>query len=169
MAPLPRPDVPPAVWRAVAHFAAALAAGDGLVMAAGGLIGLGPGSTPAGDDVLAAALATLIAISPESKEAGRIAAAVASLRQAIATCPGRTTPLSAALLAAAAHGHMIPRLAQCLERLMRSEPAGAALRALCGTGHSSGYFLAVGAGLGLSAAAGVGQRAACVSAAAIAR
>jgi hypothetical protein len=169
MAALPGPDVPPAVWRAVAHFAGALAAGDGLVIAAGGLIGMGPGSTPAGDDVLAAAVATLTATSPEPKEAGRIETILFSLREAIATCPGRTTPLSAALLAAAAHGHMIPRLARCLERLMRNEPAGAALRALCGIGHSSGYCLAVGAGLGLSAVAGAPQPASWILAATIAR
>ena len=35
---------------------------------------------------------------------------------------------------------MIPRLTRCLGRLMRGEPAGAAVRALCSIGHEFGLF-----------------------------
>ena len=98
MAALPLPDVPPAVWRAVARFRGLCAgdAGDGLVMAAGGLIGLGPGSTPAGDDVLAAT--TCNAHSPSHRRGKRSRSrsnwSVASLRAAIVD---RTQPHHAAV------------------------------------------------------------------------
>lgn len=156
MAVAPHPSAPRTVWEAIERFRAALQMDDvtAPAIAAAGLIGFGPGSTPAGDDVLAAATATLTAISPEVEGNGRLELVLASLRAAIANGRSRTTPLSAALLEAAAEGYMIPRLTRCLERLVRGEPAGAAIRALCGIGTSSGYFLAVGAGLGLSAAAG---------------
>ncbi|MDH3739786.1 MAG: DUF2877 domain-containing protein, partial [Alphaproteobacteria bacterium] len=114
MAALPRPEAPPAVWQAVARFAAALETGDDVVTAAADLVGLGPGSTPAGDDVLAAATATLTAVPSSS----RIEHRLTRLRAAIADCLDRTTSVSGALLEAAAEGHMIPRLAHCLERLV---------------------------------------------------
>ena len=168
IAAVPRPEAPPAVWEAVVRLAAAIETADDVLAAAASLIGLGPGSTPAGDDVLAAAAATLTAVAPGGNDTGRIEHTLTRLRAAIADCLDRTTPLSAALLEAAAEGHMIPRLARCLELLMRGEPAGAAVRALCGVGQSSGHFLAIGAGLGLDAAAGAPRRAPCEPAVAIA-
>ena len=150
-----RPEAHAAVWVAVARFAAAMEAGEGsrLVSAADGLIGLGPGSTPAGDDVLAAAAATLTAFASGINGTGRIESTLTYLRTAIAACVHCTTPLSAALLGAAARGHMIAPLVRCLETLMRGEPAVAAVRALSGVGHSSGHFFAIGASVALSVVA----------------
>ena len=68
------------------------------------LVGLGPGLTPAGDDVVAGALVALAA-GGDLERAGVVLDAVRS-------CRHRTTALSAALLDHAAGGRAVPQLAR---------------------------------------------------------
>ena len=115
---------------------AALAAGDPAPALA--VIGLGPGLTPAADDVVAGALAVLAL-------AGRLDEAV---RRAIDTRAATyTTGLSAALLAAAGRGEVIPQAARVLSLLAAGGPAGriqAAAAELFRVGSTSGHDLCAG-------------------------
>lgn len=148
---------------AAEHLGAGLARGDARATAAA-LLGRGTGLTPAGDDLVAGALAALRAqASPGADDLG---AAVRSLARV------RTTRLSAALLAAADVGAVIPEAAAVLralapraERPGRDGSAGrleAAVDRLVGVGHTSGWHLAAGlvAGLG-HARRGAGTLARC--------
>jgi Protein of unknown function (DUF2877) len=127
----PLPDDP-----RVAPFAAALAARDaaGARTQAERLIGLGPGLTPEGDDLLAGALALsavlhgpLHGVLPRDLRA-------------------RTTKLSATLLELAARGAVMEPVHGLLTREWR-----AALNRLERVGHSTGRAYAAGAGAALSA------------------
>ena len=102
-----------------------------------GLLGLGPGLTPAGDDVLAAALVALRAAG--SPLADDLASAVAAGRPDV-----RTTLVSAALLRHAAQGECIPELATVLRALDGRGNLDRALGALHAVGHTSGDALAAG-------------------------
>lgn len=110
-----------------------------------GLVGRGGGLTPAGDDLVAGCLAALRA--RRHPAAGALGAAVR--RRA----PGRTTRLSAALLAAADRGAVVPEAAAVLRAL--TAPPGPGLdRAagrLLGLGHTSGWYLAAGLAVGCAA------------------
>lgn len=101
-----------------------------------GLIGLGPGLTPSGDDFLCGALATLDALG----ECGARAALADAVRREASAL---TSPLSACLLRAAAAGHFGDRLhrAACDAITGRAEAAAAAL---AGIGHSSGWDMLAG-------------------------
>ena len=91
--------------------ASALAAGD--PAPAIGVIGLGPGLTPAADDVVAGALAVL-ALTGRLDE---------SVRRAIEIrAATHTTGLSAALLASAGRGEVIPQAARVLTSLAAGGP-----------------------------------------------
>jgi uncharacterized protein DUF2877 len=101
-----------------------------------GLIGLGPGLTPSGDDFLVGALAILDALVERK--------AHAALADAIAAAPhGLTSPLSDCLLRAAAAGHVGEHLHCAISALMsgRSDRAIAAIRNI---GHSSGWDMLAG-------------------------
>jgi Protein of unknown function (DUF2877) len=136
------------------------------------LVGRGTGLTPAGDDLLAGALAALRALG--SPDADGLGAAVRAL------APGRTTSLSAALLGAADAGAVIPEAAAVLRALSRSAgaravaeavgPAGAAavvsagtepvepaVDRLVGIGHTSGWHLAAGLAVGAGHALEAGR------------
>lgn len=110
------------------------------------MLGLGPGSTPAGDDVLAGFLA-----------AGQVLAA--TLRgwagpgptwfrdvgaEVAAAAPRRTPALSAALLWHASRGHVAVPAAALLRALTGRGDVAMATAALCAVGHSSGAHLARG-------------------------
>jgi hypothetical protein len=101
------------------------------------LVGLGPGLTPAGDDVLAAMLLTLSAV-PGS------ATAVAALVAETAPLLTRTTTLSATLIRHAAAGRGIPEVARLVDALAGSSDLAAPTARLLGVGHSSGTALAHG-------------------------
>jgi hypothetical protein len=101
------------------------------------LVGLGPGLTPAGDDVLAAMLLTLSA-TPES------AAAVGELVRETAPLLARTTALSAALLRHAAEGRGIPEVTGLIDALSDSGDLATPTARLVAVGHSSGTALAHG-------------------------
>jgi hypothetical protein len=103
----------------------------------GTLVGLGPGLTPAGDDVLAAMLLTLSA-GPGT------AAAVGALDAETAPLLTRTTALSATLLRHAAAGRGIPEVTELVDALAGSDDLAPATARLIAVGHSSGTALAHG-------------------------
>jgi Protein of unknown function (DUF2877) len=115
-------------------------------LAAAGLIGRGSGSTPAGDDLVAGALAALR--SAGAPAADRLAAAVR------AVAGRRTTRLSAALLAAADLGAMVPEARAVLRALAPgARGLDGAVDRLVAVGHTSGWHLAAGLLVGVRHAA----------------
>ncbi|TYP84585.1 DUF2877 domain-containing protein [Blastococcus xanthinilyticus] len=100
------------------------------------LIGLGPGLTPAGDDVMAGAIAGLVLLGHPSAE--RFAAGVCSL------AAGRTTELSRALLRHAAAGRVSGEFAAVLHGLVGERPLAPAIARLLATGATSGRAMALG-------------------------
>jgi hypothetical protein len=113
---------------------AALVAGD--ARPAGALLGDGPGLTPAGDDVVAGALAACALAGRE--------AALRSAPELVAAARARTTALSAALLSCAAAGQVVPEAARLLAALGGTGGVAAALAELRAVGSTSGTALAVG-------------------------
>lgn len=112
---------------------------DGLGAAVRGLVGLGPGLTPAGDDVLCGLLLGL-------RATGR-AGARAALQGMVDPLLGRTTALSATLLRHAARGYAVPPLVALLHAWHRG--AGIAALTVAGqqvaaVGHTSGRALLAG-------------------------
>jgi Protein of unknown function (DUF2877) len=104
-----------------------------------GLIGLGPGLTPSGDDYLGGAMVALLA-------SGRPREAQALWRWLQPRLAGRTSAISAAHLAAAAEGEAHEALHRALQ-----EPSAAAFAALSAVGHCSGWDALAGAGAVLRA------------------
>jgi hypothetical protein len=100
------------------------------------LIGLGPGLTPAGDDVMAGTMAGLVLLGHPAAE--RFAAGVFAL------AAGRTTELSRALLRHAACGRVSGEYAAVLHGLVGDRPLGPAIAGLLATGSTSGRALALG-------------------------
>ncbi|HYH24842.1 MAG TPA: DUF2877 domain-containing protein, partial [Blastococcus sp.] len=100
------------------------------------LIGLGPGLTPAGDDVMAGTVAGLVLLGHPAAE--RFATGVCSL------AAGRTTELSAALLRHAAAGRVSAEYAAVLRGLVGERPLAPAVDQLLATGATSGRALALG-------------------------
>ena len=151
-----RPEVPERVWQRVDALASAIEGWPGadLANAMAGTIGLGPGSTPAGDDVICGAAATLAALGRgHDPVAGWSRGVARALSGALSERLCATTPLSAELLSCGASGYMLPRLANCIERALAGEDVLDAVDALRQVGHDSGYFLATGAAVALCAAA----------------
>ena len=139
---LPAPEeVPDAVAAGARVLREAIADGGDVRDAVRHLVGLGPGLTPAGDDVVAGILVALVAAGNRER-AGVVLDGVRPCRQ-------RTTALSAALLDHAAAGRAVPQLARYLQA--PADPA--VLAGLLAVGGTSGAALALGAGIGLSAAA----------------
>ncbi len=121
---------------------AVLASAASLTELAPALLGLGPGLTPAGDDVLAGALVALRACGDPAGDT--LAAAVATLDP-----PTRTTAVSAALLIHAFRGECVPELASLLAALDGRADLSRALNALLAVGGTTGRALAVGVRLAL--------------------
>jgi len=108
------------------------------------LVGLGPGLTPAGDDLLCGALLALHAI-------GQIASA-RDLYAAIGEVARfATSPLSAACLKAAAEGQSSEPLHQTIVALLTNQSVARPLEALARIGHTSGWDALAGAVLVLRA------------------
>jgi hypothetical protein len=126
--PAPDPAVPSAAVEALA---------DDPVAAVDDLVGRGGGLTPAGDDLLAGCLAAL--------RARRVPVADALGRAVRLRAQAHTTRLSAALLAAADQGAVVPEAAAAL----RGRPGAA--RRLLALGHTSGWYLAAGLTVGCAA------------------
>ncbi|MBA3367123.1 MAG: DUF2877 domain-containing protein [Geodermatophilaceae bacterium] len=110
------------------------------------MIGLGPGLTPAGDDLLCGMLAGLTLLG--HPQAGRIGAGI------LALAPGRTTDLSLALLRHATLGQVNSELGTVIQALAGTGRLHGALERLFAVGHTSGIAL----GLGLSAAVDLTSR-----------
>lgn len=119
--------------------------GDPLPRAVRRLIGLGAGSTPAGDDVVAGVLVGLLAT-------GRIRTA-AALRRAVGDPVDRTTALSRELLLLAgqgqASGEVLAVLRQLDARNGTPSRLANAIDRLLAVGHTSGADLAAGLLIGL--------------------
>lgn len=114
-----------------------------LTAAVHGLLGLGPGLTPAGDDVLAGAMVALCAAG--DARADQLAAAIRAARPF-----HRTTAVSAGLLAHAARGECVPELAGYLIALDDHQADLDTARAeLFTVGHTSGAALHLGVALAL--------------------
>ncbi|WP_240506237.1 DUF2877 domain-containing protein [Thermoactinospora rubra] len=123
----------------------------GALSAAEQLVGLGPGLTPSGDDVLAGLLVTL-------RHLGRGAGAeralwLADWLAATVTYDARTrtTPISATLLHCAAQGAACPEVLGVLRGLAGRTPLAPALARLRRLGHTSGADLAQGVAIGVDA------------------
>lgn len=104
-----------------------------------GLVGLGPGLTPAGDDVLCGLLLGL-------RATGRVAAR-SRLEQRVLPLLDRTSALSATLLRQAAQGYAVPPVVELLHAWHRGagDPAlAAAGRRVASVGHTSGPALLLG-------------------------
>lgn len=127
--------------------AAACGAGDlaCAVDAAERVVGLGPGLTPSGDDMLSGLLVALRVVGGALAGgaeavwlAGWLGAAVTSYADA------RTTTLAATLLHCAAQGRPSAEMAAVLRALAGREPLKPAATRLLATGHTSGADLAWG-------------------------
>jgi hypothetical protein len=116
----------------------------GLPAAVAALVGLGPGLTPSGDDLLAGWLA--------AARAGARTVLAVGLAQAVEASLPRTSELSAFLLRCAVRGFWPAPLLDVADALAaeREAEALAALGVLCTLGHSSGADLATGFLLGLA-------------------
>lgn len=124
---------------------AVLAGGAPLAELVPELLGLGPGLTPAGDDVLAGALVALRATADPAAD---------TLAAAVEAAPAtRTTTLSAALLTHATRGECVPELAGFLDALDGRADLTNALARLRAVGGTSGTALAAGVRLALGEAA----------------
>ncbi|WP_223166337.1 DUF2877 domain-containing protein [Nonomuraea sp. SYSU D8015] len=143
---------------AVASLAAACAKGWllGAVSAAEQLVGLGPGLTPSGDDVLAALLVTLRHLGTAT--GAERAVWLADWLAATVTYDARTrtTPLSATLLHCAARGEASPELLAVLRGIAGGQALEPALRRLRRLGHTSGADLAQGVAIGVGAVLALG-------------
>jgi hypothetical protein len=131
-----------AVWDLVQ----ALGSGSSVADAVGRLLGRGPGLTPTGDDVLAAALVSLSALGAPA--AAALGAAVA------AAAPHATTTVSVALLRHAVRGECIPQLADLLDAMATGELSALprTAGALLAVGSCSGAGLLHGVLVGLAIA-----------------
>jgi len=109
---------------------------DAALRTAARLVGLGPGLTPAGDDVMAGTMAGLVLLGHPAAE--RFAAGVYSL------AAGRTTELSRALLRHAAAGRVSGEYAAVLQGLVGERPLTPAIAGLLATGSTSGRAMALG-------------------------
>jgi Protein of unknown function (DUF2877) len=101
-----------------------------------GLIGLGPGLTPSGDDFLSGALALLDALAERQRHAALAAAIEQAPRDA-------TSPLSLCLLNAAAAGHIGEHLGGAVSSVI-SGHVDAAISTVRAIGHSSGWDMLAG-------------------------
>src|SRR3954471_4712942 len=138
----PRPSTPPGLPTGRGGPLAALRGAvrradlDAALRTATRLIGLGPGLTPAGDDVMAGTIAGLVLLGHPAAE--RFAAGVYSL------AAGRTTELSRALLRHAACGRVSGEYAAVLHALVGERPLAPAVAGLLATGSTSGRAMALG-------------------------
>jgi len=109
------------------------------------IVGLGPGLTPSGDDVLAGLLVALRALGGAVPH-GRTAIWLADWLGAAVTADAgtRTTALAATLLHCAAAGQASAEVTAVLRGVGGADPLGPAVRRLLAVGHTSGADLAFG-------------------------
>lgn len=119
--------------------------------AAGSLIGLGPGLTPSGDDLLVGYLTGLWCTVRGGSERMQF---IASLGKTIIDLSSQTNDISRTYLYHAAHGQVSNRLANLAEGICRGEdrePLGEIAAAAFKVGHTSGMDAAAGLLVGLTA------------------
>lgn len=160
---VPSPDKPPGLAGngAIDLLAEGCASGSlvGAITAAEQLVGLGPGLTPSGDDVLAGLLVTLRHVGAAAR-VGRAVWLADWLAAAVTFDAGtRTTPISATLLHCAARGEASPEVIGVLRGLAGRVPLEPALRRLRQLGHTSGADLAQGVAIGLASVLALGAAA----------
>ncbi|MEV6151604.1 DUF2877 domain-containing protein [Nonomuraea sp. NPDC052129] len=121
----------------------------GAVTAAERLVGLGPGLTPSGDDVLAGLLVTLRHLGAAA--GAQRAVWLADWLAAAVTYDARTrtTPISATLLHCAARGEASPEVIAVLRGIAGRQELEPARRQLRRLGHTSGSDLLQGISIGL--------------------
>ncbi|MFD8530770.1 DUF2877 domain-containing protein [Streptosporangium canum] len=128
------------------------------VTAAEQLVGLGPGLTPSGDDMLAGVLVALRHLGTAAG-VGRAVWLADWLAAAVTfDARGRTTPISAALLHCAARGEAGGEVLAVLRGLAGRQDLEPALHRLLQLGHTSGADLAWGLRIGLAAVVGLEGR-----------
>ncbi|WP_242892026.1 DUF2877 domain-containing protein [Actinomadura litoris] len=138
-----------------ARLAECCAAGDlaGAVEAAERIVGLGPGLTPSGDDILSGLLVTLRLVGAAVTGGGPAVRLADWLGAAVTADAGtRTTALAATLLHFAAAGGAGGEVAAVLRGVAGHEAAAPAVRRLLAVGHTSGADLAWGVLAGCRAA-----------------
>jgi hypothetical protein len=119
--------------------------------AANGMLGLGSGLTPEGDDLLAAAAVTVIALGPSVGLERRM---VRRLVEALTPDPvGRTTELSGTLLSLAASGRTLAPAGRLLD-LDGGRGIATAIHRLSKVGHTTGRMYLTGIGVTAVALAG---------------
>lgn len=104
------------------------------VLSCASLIGRGPGLTPAGDDVVAAALVTAYALRDVRRDTW-----IAQTREALDR--RRTTAVSQAMLHHAMDGYATPQLTAYVDAAIAGAPQDDARRDLLQVGHTSGAAL----------------------------
>jgi hypothetical protein len=122
-----------------------------IIPTAAGLVGLGGGLTPGGDDLLVGFLAGLWCAAGGRKECLEF---LASLGRAVVRLSRRTNDISRTYLYHAAHGQVASRLADLAGAICRGESPDrliAAAEAAMRVGHDSGMETVTGLLLGLSA------------------
>jgi Protein of unknown function (DUF2877) len=125
----------------------------GTIEAAERIVGLGPGLTPSGDDILAGLLVSLRLLGGAVRPGGRAVWMADWLGAAVTADAGtRTTALAATLLHCAASGGAGAEVAAVLRAVAGHEPAGPAVRRLLAAGHTSGADIASGVLAGCRAA-----------------
>ncbi|WP_230879578.1 DUF2877 domain-containing protein [Planomonospora sp. ID67723] len=126
------------------------------IMAAEQLVGLGPGLTPSGDDVLAGLLVALRHLGAAAG-AGRAVWLADWLAAAVTfDARSRTTPISATLLHCAARGEASGEVLAVLRALAGRQSLEPVLHRLLQLGHTSGADLAWGLRIGLAAVLDLG-------------
>ena len=140
-----RPGLPVPHQLAGACLKASLAAA---ARAADRLVGLGPGLTPSGDDLLAGTLAALRLLG------GDPAFTTALADHVSAVSSRRTTALSATLLRLAGQGDVAAEVGQVIKALNGPRSLDEAAGRLCAVGHTSGADLAQGLLIGGAAVLG---------------
>ncbi|HEU4540192.1 MAG TPA: DUF2877 domain-containing protein [Jiangellaceae bacterium] len=136
--------------------ASALTGGGDLAAAVRGLVGLGAGLTPAGDDLLAGAMAGLVVFGTALERSDASALARDLYRVAVEHAAA-TTALAADLVQHAARGALVQPAADLCRAIADRRPNAdsglmPALERLLRLGHTSGRDLAEGLLLGASAA-----------------
>jgi hypothetical protein len=138
-------------WNALADLLPPWRAGQavGVGRAARSLVGLGPGQTPSGDDLLAGLMVASQRTSTLVGGPRRIAAPVP--RAVLDAAEGRTTDLGLARLRYAAEGELDERSELALAALLAGDATAveATTRELLAYGHSSGLDTLVGLLLGI--------------------
>ncbi|GLW07669.1 hypothetical protein Misp01_27990 [Microtetraspora sp. NBRC 13810] len=130
------------------------------IVAAERLVGLGPGLTPSGDDVLAGLLLALRHLG-QASDTGRAIWLAGWLSAAVTfEARSRTTPISATLLHCASRGQASSEVLAVLRGIAGHQALEPALLRLLQLGHTSGADLAWGLRIGLDAVLGLRDRAA---------